>query len=80
LGASRDDKTQAWPLPEEEALHLGLLFRALAPTRNLDRIRCVADGIEGMAREEAAHWLGMALHRKTPCRVLSALRMLFDER
>ena len=29
-----------------------------------------------MAREEAAYWLGMAMYRKYPRRVLSALRML----
>jgi hypothetical protein len=29
-----------------------------------------------MAREEAAYWLGMAVHRKNPRRVLTALRIL----
>ncbi len=28
-----------------------------------------------MAQEEAAYWLGMAMHRKTPRRVLEALRL-----
>lgn len=67
---------RTWPLEEELALSLGLLFRALAPMRNLDRIREVADGIEAMSREEAGYWLGMAMHRSRPRRVLAALRML----
>ena len=44
--------------------------------RNLDRIRQVADGIDQMSREEAGYWLGMAMHRKYPRRVLAALRTL----
>lgn len=31
-----------------------------------------------MAREEAAYWLGMAMHRKKPRRVLAALRLLLS--
>lgn len=65
-----------WPLPEDLALNLGILFRALAPMHNADYMRAVADGIERMGREEAAYWLGMTMHRKYPRRVLSALRML----
>ena len=61
------------------ALTLGLLFRALAPMRSRDRIRTVAEGIEAMEREEAAYWLGMAMYRRRPRRVLSALRMLLTD-
>jgi hypothetical protein len=68
--------SRAWPLPEETALVLGLLFRALAPMRHRDHQRAVVDGIEAMGREEAAYWLGMAMHRRHPRRVLCALRML----
>lgn len=68
------DKTL--PVREAPALYLGLMFRALAPMRNLDNIRMVADGIEAMRPEEAAYWLGMSLHRKKPRRVLAALRLL----
>lgn len=66
----------AAPLDEDLALSLGLLFRVLAPMRNREFMRTVADGIEAMGREEAAYWLGMAMHRKYPRRVLSALRLL----
>ena len=66
----------SWPVTEELALGLGLLFRALAPMRNPDSMREVADGIEAMSQEEAGYWLGMALHRQRPRRVLAALRML----
>ena len=33
-------------------------------------------GIEAMTKEEAGYWLGMAMHRKYPRRVLMALRFL----
>jgi hypothetical protein len=67
---------RAWSLSEEMALTLGLLFRALAPMRSRDNLRNVVEGIEQMGKEEAAYWLGMAMHRKNPRRVLSALRVL----
>jgi len=67
---------RAWSLPEEMALTFGLLFRALAPMRSRDNLRNVVEGIEQMGKEEAAYWLGMAMHRKNPRRVLSALRIL----
>ena len=66
-------------LDEDLALGLGLLFRALAPMRSRERMRAVAEGIEAMEREEAAYWLGMAMHRKHPRRVLTALRCLLTD-
>ena len=65
-----------YPVGEELALTLGLLFRALAPMRSREAMRAVTEGIEAMGREEAAYWLGMAMHRKRPRRVLSALRVM----
>jgi hypothetical protein len=53
-------------IDEELALNLALLFRALAPMRNIDRIETVANGIDRMGREEASYWLGMAVHRSRP--------------
>ena len=67
---------QKYPLDEDLALNLGLLFRVLAPMRSRKNMRQVTDGIEAMGREEAAYWLGMAMHRKYPRRVLMALRYL----
>lgn len=67
------------PLAEGDALSLGLLFRVLAPMRSPDRMRDAADGVEAMPREEAAYWLGMAMHRRSPRRVLAALRMLLSD-
>ncbi|MCX7019988.1 MAG: hypothetical protein NTY46_13570 [Candidatus Sumerlaeota bacterium] len=78
LGALSAGKHKSWPVDEYLALHLGLLFRTLAPMSKLDRIRATADAIEEMTREEAAYWLGMVLHRHYPRRVLAALRMLSD--
>lgn len=64
------------PIREDAALRLALLFRTLAPMRSRAAMVQVAEGIEAMAREEAAYWLGMAVHRKNPRRVLTALRIL----
>ena len=63
-------------IDEDLALNLGLMFRVLAPMRNRDYMRACAEGIEAMGREEAAYWLGMAMHRKNPRRVLMSLRFL----
>ncbi len=67
------------PVPEALAVRLGLMFRTLAPMRDRDRMWAVADGIEGMEGEEAAYWLGMAIHREHPRRVLAGLRLLLTE-
>jgi hypothetical protein len=80
LGSLNAEKTREWGIDEDLALNLGLLFRVLAPMRNLDRIRQVADGVDEMSREEAGYWLGMAMHRKHPRRVLAALRTLLTSR
>src|SRR5690606_21933720 len=66
-------------IDEDGALRLALFFRALAPMRNRDAMRLVAEGIEAMSGEEAAYWLGMAIYRKNPRRVLAALRMLLTD-
>ena len=79
LGRRADVTTRGYALTEDLALVLGLLFRTLAPMRSRDNMRAVADGIETMGREEAAYWLGMAMHRKNPRRVLTALRTLLTE-
>ncbi|MFW5655498.1 MAG: DUF7680 family protein [Roseicyclus sp.] len=67
------------PIDEDGALRLALLFRILAPMRSRDRMRLVAEGIEEMGKEEAAYWLGMAVHRRNPRRVLTALRILLTD-
>lgn len=72
----RSTTKRGYALSEDLALTLGLLFRTLAPMRSRDNMRAVAEGIENMGREEAAYWLGMAMHRKNPRRVLTALRVL----
>ena len=70
---------RTYPLSEDVALSLGLLFRCLAPMRNRDKMLAVAEGIEAMEREEAGYWLGMAMHRRNPRRVLMALRCLLTD-
>lgn len=68
---------ETWPLLEDHALTLALIFRALAPMRSRDNLRAVVEGIEQMGREEASYWLGMTLHRTRYRRVCAALRLLF---
>lgn len=70
---------RAHAITEHLALTLGLLFRTLAPMRSRPNMQNVAEGIEAMGQEEAAYWLGMAMHRSNPRRVLSALRMLLTD-
>lgn len=70
---------RAHAITERLALTLGLLFRTLAPMRSRQNMLLVADGIEAMGQEEAAYWLGMAMHRKNPRRVLGALRLLLTD-
>ena len=79
LGRSVNGGRHGYPLSEDLALTLGLLFRTLAPMRSRDNMRAVAEGIEAMEREETAYWLGMAMHRRHPRRVLTALRILLTE-
>ncbi len=73
------DRKEGHRLPEDVALSLGLLFRTLAPMRSRENMRAVAEGVEAMEHEEAAYWLGMAMHRKNPRRVLTALRYLMTD-
>ncbi len=73
------DRREGHRLTEELALSLGLLFRVLAPMRSRENMRAVVDGVEAMGREEASYWLGMAMHRKNPRRVLTALRYLLTD-
>ena len=79
LDRSEDIRKRGYALSEDLALTLGLLFRTLAPMRSRANMRAVTEGIEMMGREEAAYWLGMAMHRKHPRRVLMALRFLLTE-
>ena len=64
---------------EEAALNVGLLFRLLAPMRSPERMRQIAAHIDTMPHAETSYWLGMAMHRKNPRRVLSSLRLLLTD-
>jgi hypothetical protein len=79
LGARQKEPTTGYAITEDLALMLGLLFRALAPMRSRENMTAVTEGIEAMGQEEAAYWLGMAMHRKNPRRVFTALRYLLTE-
>ena len=76
IGSVGNTAVSRFDIDEELALKLGLIFRVLAPMRNRNNMRSCADGIQAMGKEEAAYWLGMAMHRKYPRRVLMALRFL----
>jgi hypothetical protein len=61
-GKARRDR-----LSEDLVVALGLLFKPLAPLRNVAAIKNCSRGIEAMALEEAAYWLGRpCMHRKNP--------------
>jgi len=79
LGGLPLDDLRRFSVNEDLAINIGLLFRALAPMRNREHMVAVSAGIEAMPKEEAAYWLGMAMHRKYPRRVLMALRFLLIE-
>ena len=76
LSATVEAKRRGYAVTEDLALTLGLIFRTLAPMRSRENMRTVIEGIEAMEREETAYWLGMAMHRPNPRRVLTALRVL----
>ena len=78
-GRNTDRMKCGYALTEDLALTLGLLFRAPAPMRSRANMGAVSEGIEAMGHEEAAYWLGMAMHRRNPRRVLMALRFLLTE-
>jgi len=79
MGGLKPGKPKTYALDEEVALVLGLIFRVLAPMRSRDNMLACVEGIEAMSREEASYWLGMAMHRKNPRRVLAALRLLLTD-
>ena len=76
LGRVIDAEATGYTVTEDLALTLGLLFRTFAPMRSRDNMLAVTEGIEATEREETAYWLGMAMHRNQPRRVLTALRIL----
>jgi hypothetical protein len=76
LTGMRAGDERSFDLDEDRALRLGIGFRLLAPMRSRANMRSCTEGIEAMTKEEASYWLGMAMFRKYPRRVLSALRVL----
>ncbi len=66
LGRPADATRRCYPLTENLAGVLGLLFRTLVPMRSRENMRMAAEGFEAMGREEATYRLGMATHRKHP--------------
>lgn len=80
LGSIRRGETRAISIDEDLALALALMFRVVAPMKSPDRIAAIVEGIESMGRQEAGYWLGMAVHRINPRRVLAALRMLLTSK
>ena len=71
----------AWRTPPAggRGIATGLLFRAVAPMRSRARSMPLFTVSNRWGSEEAAYWLGMALHRKNPRRILSALRIVAAE-
>ena len=76
LSRVADETKRGYAVTEDLALTLGLTFRTLMPIRSRQNMRTIIEGIEAMEREEIAYWLGIAMHRPNPQRVLTALRIL----
>lgn len=79
LGGLKPQKSKTFVVDEDLALMLGLIFRVLTPMHSRENMLACVEGIEARVREEAAYWLGMAMRRKNPRRVLASLRMLMTD-
>lgn len=62
-------------LDEEIGVKISLLFAAVAPLKNTERIDRICHGIQRMSREEALYWFGKASNGKRE-QALKALRIL----
>lgn len=65
-------------LNEDVGVHLALLFQALQPLSNPERISNIANGISAMSHEESHYWFAKISngHRRS---ALKAIRVLLGE-
>ena len=56
IALQRDSKKKYLGLSEESGVRLSVLFKTIAPLRNLDHIRAIQQGLWSMSNEETYYW------------------------
>jgi hypothetical protein len=75
----RRDRRAPFPLNEETAVRLGLLFLAIKPLRKTARIEAIRNATAAMSPEEAYYWYAKCVHGATGRRAQRALRILLAQ-
>ncbi len=73
------DPGEPVPIPEEEAVRLGLLFLTVQPMRKAERIHSIARAVYAMGGEELFYWFGKSSAPREGGRARRALRVLLSE-
>jgi hypothetical protein len=75
----RRDRQAPFPLDEETAVRLGLLFLAIKPLRKTARIEMIRDATAAMSPEEAYYWYAKCASATTGRRAQRAFRILLAQ-
>jgi hypothetical protein len=75
----RRDRKAPFPLDEETAVRLGLLFLAIKPLKKTSRIEAIRDATEAMSPEEAYYWYAKCANGATGRRAQRAFRILLAQ-
>jgi hypothetical protein len=75
----RHDRKAPFPLDEETAVRLGLLFLAIKPLRKTARIETIRDATAAMSPEEAYYWYAKCASAATGRRAQRAFRILLAQ-
>jgi hypothetical protein len=75
----RAERKAPFPLDEETAVRLGLLFLAIKPLRKLARMEAIRDATATMSAEEAYYWYSKCSSPVTGRRATKALRILLAQ-
>jgi hypothetical protein len=75
----RRDRKAPFPLDEETAVRLGLLFLAIKPLRKTARIETIRDATAAMSPEEAYYWYSKCANGATGRRAQRAFRILLAQ-
>jgi hypothetical protein len=75
----RRDRRAPFPLDEEAAVRLGLLFLAIKPLRKTGRIEAIRDATVTMSPEEAYYWYAKCASGTTGRRAQRAFRILLAQ-
>lgn len=75
----RAERKAPFPLDEERAVRLGLLFLAIKPLRKLARMEAIRDATATMSAEEAYYWYSKCSSPVTGRRATKAFRILLAQ-